>query len=58
MGIAEMQVGIEWRYYTLGGTGFYFRGLWEAQIWNGSDSLIANNETGLMGFTLALAIER
>ena len=63
VGIAEIQLGIEWAWRFTGGTSLVLQGLWEGQLWSGqgvqqSGAYNVRPDVGLMGFCVAAGISR
>ena len=59
--VGEIQLGAEWSKPLCCGR-FFVQGLWEAQVWSGSNigssSTSLNNDLGLIGGTLAIGLAR
>jgi len=60
VGIAEIQLGAQWRRELPGGN-LFLQALWEGQVWSGSASALpggGNRDVALMGVTVGVGISR
>jgi hypothetical protein len=59
VGVAEIQVGAEWRWKLQNCTQLFVSGLWEAQLWSGYRTLSGGTkDLGMMGASVGVGLMR